>query len=62
MHFEDAARGEPSEQRLSDARGVFFMDSLPSLPSQIRFERAGFNSQSVAVLPAAAGSAARCRA
>ena len=44
---------------LSDARGVFFMDGLPSLPGQIRFERAGFNSQSVSVLPAAAGSAAR---
>jgi hypothetical protein len=44
---------------LSDGRGVFFMDGLPSLPSQIRFERAGFNSQSVAVLAAAAGAAAR---
>jgi Carboxypeptidase regulatory-like domain len=43
---------------LSDARGVFFMDGLTSLPRQVRFEKTGFNSQTVAVLPVAAGSAA----
>ncbi len=43
---------------LSDARGVFFMDGLTSLPHQVRFEKAGFNTQSVAVLPVPAGSAA----
>ncbi len=43
---------------LSDAHGVFFMDGLAALPRQVRFEKAGFNTQSVAVLPVAAGSAA----
>jgi hypothetical protein len=43
---------------LSDARGVFFMDGLATLPRQVRFEKAGFNTQSVSVLPVAAGTAA----
>jgi hypothetical protein len=43
---------------LSDAHGVFYMDGLAALPRQVRFEKAGFNTQSVAVLPVAAGSAA----
>ena len=43
---------------LSDARGVFFMDGLDSLPRQVRFEKAGYNTQSVSVLPVTAGSAA----
>ena len=43
---------------LSDARGVFFMDGLAALPRQVRFEKAGFNGQSVAVMPVPAGSAA----
>jgi hypothetical protein len=38
---------------LSDAHGVFFMDGLAALPRQVRFEKAGFNTQSVAVLPVA---------
>jgi len=43
---------------LSDARGVFFMDGLATLPRQVRFEKAGYNTQSVTVLPVTAGSAA----
>lgn len=43
---------------LSDARGVFFMDGLATLPRQVRFEKAGFNTQSVSVLPVSAGTAA----
>lgn len=44
---------------MSDARGVFFMDGLAALPGQIRFEKAGYSSQTVSVLPAAAGATAR---
>jgi hypothetical protein len=43
---------------LSDARGVFFMDGIASLPRQVRFEKAGFNTQSVSVLPVTPGSVA----
>src|SRR4029077_5060306 len=40
---------------LSDARGFFFMDGLATLPRQVRFEKAGFNAQSVSVLPVTSG-------
>ena len=36
---------------VSDGRGFFFMDGLATLPRQVRFEKAGFNTQSVSVLP-----------
>ena len=51
--------GSAATTVLSDARGVFFMDGLPKLPSQIRFEKPGYSSQNVSVLPAAAGATAR---
>ena len=54
-----AIGGGTSTTVLSDARGVFFMDGLASLPDQIRFEKPGYSSQTVAVLPAAAGATAR---
>ncbi|HEX3694256.1 MAG TPA: carboxypeptidase-like regulatory domain-containing protein [Polyangia bacterium] len=43
----------------SDARGVFLIDGLTALPSEIRFEKAGFESQAVPVLSGSSGSAAR---
>jgi hypothetical protein len=51
--------GVASTTVVSDKHGVFFMDGLPALPNQVRFEKAGYTSQSVTVLPAAAGSTAR---
>jgi Carboxypeptidase regulatory-like domain len=51
--------GGASTTVVSDGRGVFFMDGLAALPAQVRFEKAGFNSQNVTVLPASAGSSAR---
>ena len=51
--------GVASTTVMSDKQGVFFMDGLPALPSQVRFEKIGYVSQSVTVLPAAAGSTAR---
>jgi hypothetical protein len=51
--------GVASTTVASDKQGVFFMDGLAALPSQVRFEKTGYVSQSVAVLPAAAGSTAR---
>jgi hypothetical protein len=53
------AEGGGSTTATSDARGVFFMDGLAALPGQIRFEKAGYSSQTVSVLPAAAGATAR---
>jgi hypothetical protein len=43
----------------SDSRGVFFLDGLAELPRDIRFEKAGFSSQTAAVIPAPARSTAR---
>jgi len=43
----------------SDARGVFLIDGLPVLPSEVRFEKPGFDSQAVPVLSGSAGNAAR---
>lgn len=44
---------------LSDKRGVFFLDGLATAPRQVRFEKAGFNSQTVSVLASGPGAAAR---
>jgi hypothetical protein len=43
----------------SDARGVFLIDGLPALPSEVRFEKPGFESQAVPVRSGGAGDAAR---
>ena len=43
----------------SDPRGVFLIDGLPALPSEIRFEKPGFETQSVPVRSGSAGNAAR---
>ena len=51
--------GGASTTVMSDARGVFFLDGLAALPGQIRFEKAGYSSQTVSVLPAASGTTAR---
>jgi len=51
--------GGKSTTVLSDKHGVFFMDGLAALPGQVRFEKTGYTSQSVTVLPAVAGSSAR---
>jgi hypothetical protein len=48
-----------SPEVTSDKRGVFFLDGLAALPPQIRFEKPGFVSQTVAVVPAAPGVTAR---
>ncbi len=44
---------------ISDERGVFLIDGLAALPSEVRFEKAGFESQAVPVLSGSAGNAAR---
>jgi hypothetical protein len=54
-----AAAAGPNPETRSDKRGVFFLDGLAALPPQIRFEKPGFVSQTVAVLPAAPGVTAR---
>jgi hypothetical protein len=48
-----------SSRGVSDGRGVFFIDRLTALPREIRFEKPGFVSQTLAVAAPAPGAAAR---
>jgi hypothetical protein len=50
--------GQLSEVK-SDARGVFLIDGLPALPSEVRFEKLGFESQAIPLRSGGAGSASR---
>jgi hypothetical protein len=46
-----------STSATSDQRGVFFLDGLPALPRDARFEKPGFAAQTVPIVPATAGAA-----